>query len=205
MSYVSVFLAMGLMCVLLLCGTGCALPAIEGAKAGHVAMAGDYIEISPVATGALAQYRGYRVGELACQAVSVPEDTSEQDRPKVQEQIDHELKVAQEVVGLLPDRFDEYMVDDANLHLDITPVLVVSVRDVRVKQRTGLVGGLLPKAEVESTVTLTDAQTGDILGVATIYDHTTSRILGNARQLANFICRGTAKWINESRQAHGDQ
>ena len=56
MSYVSVFLAVGLMCILLLCATGCALPAIEGAEAGHVAMAGDYDEITPVAAGALAQY-----------------------------------------------------------------------------------------------------------------------------------------------------
>ena len=201
----SVFLAAGLMSSVLMCVGGCALPAIEGAKAAHVAMAGEYKEITPVAEGAIAKYKGYSVGELSSKVATIPEDTSEEDRAEAQERLDQELKIAQEVVALLPDRFNEYMVDDANLHLDAVPALVVSVRDIIVKKRQGLVGGLLPQVEVESTVTLTDAQTGEILGVATVYDHTSSRVLGSARQLANFICRGTASWINERSQLPTDK
>jgi len=174
--------------------------AIEGVKGGHVAMAGDYKETTPVAEGALAKYKGYRVGACSHQIVTVPADTKEKDRAKVQEQIDHDTKVAREVVALLPDRYNEFMVDDAKLTLGARPTLVASVSDVRVKKRKGFVGVAVPKADVTSTVTLSDGATGKVLGVAMVYDHTSSRLFGNPRQLANFICRGTAKWINESRK-----
>ena len=192
------------LCSVLVCVGGCVGAAIEGAKSGHVAMAGDYKEITPVAEGALAKYKGYRVGSCSHEIVTVPANTEEEDRAKVQEQIDHDTKVAKEVVALLPDRYNEYMVDDAELQLGAKPTLVASVSDVRVKQRKGVVGVAVPKAEVTSTVTLSDGETGKVLGVAMVYDHTSSRLLGNPRQLANFICRGTAKWINESRKPKED-
>ena len=61
--------------------------------------------------------------------------------------------------------------------------------------------GSLPRVAVEGVVTLADAQTGQTLGSAKLFGHTSSLILGTPRQLANFICRGTAKWVNESRAA----
>jgi len=192
------------LCSVLLCVGGCFAVAIEGVKGGHVATAGDYKEITPVAEGALAKYKGYRVGACSYMTLTVPADTKEKDRAKVQEQIDHDTKVVKEVVALLPDRYNEFMVDDAKLALGAKPTLVASVKDVRVKQRKGVVGAALPKAEVTSTVTLSDGETGKVLGVATVYDHTSSRLLGKPRQLANFICRGTAKWINESRKPKKD-
>lgn len=188
------------LCSVLLCVGGCVGAAIEGVKGGHVAMAGAYKETTPVAEGALAKYKGYKVGTCSIKILTVPADTKEKDRTKVQEQIDHDTKVANKVMALLPDRFNEYMVDDAKLHLGAAPALVASVKDVRVKQRKGAIGVAIPKSDVTSTVTLSDAKTGKVLGVATVYDHTSSRIHGNPRQLANFICRGTAKWINESRK-----
>lgn len=204
MSNKSMVLAALPMCCILLCVGGCVGAAIEGVKGGHVAMAGEYKEITPVPEGALATYKGYKMGACSCMTLTVPADTKEKDRAKVQEQIQHDMKVATEVVALLPGRFDEYMVDDAEIHLGVTPALVVSVKDVRVKQRKGAVGVAMPNAEITATVTLSDAQTGNVLGVATVYDHTSSRILGNPRQLANFIGRGTAKWINESRETEDD-
>ena len=201
MSHKSTYLAGALICGLMLLVAGCAMPAIEGLKAGHVASAGDYEETTPAARQALTKYKGYKLGKLSWQPVSVPADTEEDDLEDAQEQVDHELKVAKEVVALLPDRFAEYMVDDAGLQLNAKPAIVVSVVDVRVKQRTGFVGVAMPKAEVEAIVTLTDAETGEVIGTAKVSDHTTSRVLGDGRQMANFICRGTAKWIRENCEA----
>ena len=193
------FVVVGLMGGSLLCAAGCLLPAIEGAKAAHVALEGKYTEIIPAAKGTLSTYKGYKVGACSSKTVALPADTKESDKPKAQEQIDAEVKYAQEVAVMLPERFSEYLVDDAKLQPGATPTLVVTVKDVRVTQRHGIIGVALPQVDVESTVTFTDAQTGKVLGVASVYGHTSSRVLGNARQLANFIGRGTAKWINENR------
>ena len=89
--------------------------------------------------------------------------------------------------------------DNAKLHLNAKPALVISARDIRINLRSGVASVALPKYWIKSVVTLTDAKTGKVLGVAKVYGRTSSRILGNPRQLANFISRGTAKWINHSR------
>lgn len=196
-----VLLVVGLMGGSLLCAAGCLLPAIEGAKAGHVALEGKYKETTPVAKGALATYAGYTVGTCSIKPVTMPADTKEADKPKIQKQIDGEVKLAKGAVAVLPERFNEYLVTDASLRLGATPTITIAVRDVRVIQRQGAIGTVFPNVEVESTVTLADAKTGKVLGVATVFGHTSSRVLGTARQLANFIGRGTAKWISESRAA----
>jgi len=188
-------LAVGLMGGLVLCAAGCLLAGVEGAKAAHVAIEGVYEEATPVAAGALAQYKGYRMGACLKKNLTVPADTKEADKPKAQEQIDSEMQRAQEVVAVLPERFSEYMVNDAKLQPGATPTLLITVRDVHVTQRTGVLGVLLPNVQVTSVVTLADAQTGQVLGVANVSGHTSSRVLGSARQLANFIGRGTGKWI----------
>ena len=204
MSHKTGLLAAVAICGLMLLIAGCALPAIEGLKAGYVGSAGDYEETTPAAQRAMVKYKGYKLGKLSWQPVSVPADTEPDDMEEAQEQVDHELKVAKEVVGLLPERFAEYMVDDAGLQLNAKPAVVVSVVDLRVKQRTGFAGVALPKAEVEAIVTLTDGETGKVVGAAKVFDHTTSRVLGDARQMANFICRGTAKWIHENCEVEDD-
>ena len=204
MSHKTGSLAAVAVCGLMLLTTGCALPAIEGLKAGHVGSAGDYEETTPAAQRAMVKYKGYKLAKLSWQPVTIPPDTEEDDLEEAREQADHELKVAKEVVGLLPERFAEYMVDDAGLQLNAKPAIVVSVVDLRVKQRTGFVGVAMPKAEVEAIVTLTDGQTGEVIGAAKVFDHTTSRVLGDARQMANFICRGTAKWIRENCEVEDD-
>ena len=202
MSRKSVLLAAGL---IFLYTAGCVLPVVEGIKAAHLVLEGDFDEITPVAQGALEKYKGYKVGTLSWEAVTLPEDTKEADKPKAQEHLDRELKFAQEAVAILPDRFGEYIVDNAELHLNVTPCLVISVRDLRVQLRKGFMSVALPKAWVESIVTLTDAQTGNVLGEAKVYGRTSSRILGTPRHLANFVSRGTAKWINKVRLATADE
>ena len=191
--------AFGLGGVLLLSSVGCALPVIEGAKAAHVATEGVYEEITPIAAGVLAKYKGYKVGECSRKAVLVPLDTKPADKAEIQKQIDEEIQMAEEVVAILPERMNEYAVDDAMLQLNATPALVVSVRDVRVTKKHGAMATAFPRVAIESKVTLTDGATGRVLGVATVSGHTSSLVLGDARQLANFICRGAALWIHESR------
>jgi len=200
MSHKSTFLAVVLMGGLLTCAGGCLLPFVEGAKAGHVAMEGDYEMIVPLAPGALNKYKGYRMGPCSWMKAALPEDTADDKRAEAQKQLDDELKIAREIVAILPDRYDEYMVDDAKIHLGATPALSISVRDVRVTKRHGLVSVALPKVEVTAVVTLSDALTGQALASANVSGHTSSLVLGTPRQLANFLGRGTAKWINEKRQ-----
>ena len=174
---------------LVVCGAGCLLPVIEGAKAAHVAVEGEYDEITPVAAGVLAKYKGYKVGSAGC--VVLTADASDENK--------EDAEFAQKVAAVVPERFDEYMVNDAKLQAGAAPALLVTVRDIKVIQRHGVIGTALPQAEVVSVVTLADAGSGKMLGVAKVYGHTSSRVLRNPRQLANFICRGTAKWISEKR------
>ncbi len=169
MSLNRVWLATIAICVVQVCVAGCAAVAIEGAKGAHVASAGDYTEIRGVAEGALAKYKGYKVGTLSIKIVTVPEDTKEKDRLKVQEHINKEMEIAKEVVALLPERFSEFMVDDAGIHLGVAPALVASVADVRVTKRKGAAGVLLPKAEIEALVTLTDARTNEFAPLSQRY------------------------------------
>ena len=189
------FLAVGLMGGLVLCAAGCFMFGVEGVKGAVLADAGDYGETTPVAAGTLAQYKGYRMGACLKKNLTVPADTKEADKPKAQEQIDSEMQRAQEVVAVLPERFGEYMVNDAKLQPGATPTQLITVRDVHVTQRTGILGVVLPNVQVTSVVTFADAQTGQVLGVANVSGHTSSRVLGSERQLANFIGRGTGKWI----------
>jgi len=195
-----IILAASLMCVLLMYTGGCALPFIEGGKVVHLIMEGDYDQITRITDRAeLAKYKGYQVGQLTWKAIAIPDDTKEADRPKAIAHLQRELRFARDAVSILPDRFAEYLVDNAKLRLGAKPALIVSVRDLRVTLRKGIMSVALPKAWVESIVTLADAKTGKVIGVAKVYGRTSSRILGNSRHLANFISRGTAKWITQVR------
>jgi len=199
------FLAAGLVCGLVVYAAGCALPVIEGVKAVHSVLEGEYETITPLAREALVKYKGYQVGTLVYRPVTLPEDTKEENRAQAQKDLNREIEFAQGVVAILPDRFNEYLVDNAGLRLNTQPALTVSVRDIRVTLRKGFMSVALPKAWVESIVTLSDAKTGAALGEAKVYGSTTSRILGSPRHLGNFISRGTAKWITETREPPGEK
>lgn len=199
MSHGRLALAVCLLGVLVLTAVGCFLPIVEGVKAADVALEGEFDEIDPVAPGALDAYTGYTVGTCTWKPRSVPADTKPEDRKEIQRQIDEELDLAKKIVALLPSRYEEYMVDDAELTPGASPTLLISVADVWVDKRHGVVSVALPKCYVESIVTLADAATGKVLGTAKVHGDTSSRVLTTPRQLTNFICRGTGKWINAKR------
>jgi len=182
----------GVLCGLIAMVGGCLLVPLEGGKALLVAGAGDYDEAMPLEPFVMSKYNGYRMGKRAV--------ASGRELVPLEENQEYDIDKAYKVVEILPDRVDEYMADDAKLLLGESPIVMVTIEEVMVIKRIGAGGVVLPKVEVSARVTLSDGANGTILGVAQVSGATGSRILADARQMANIIGRGTAKWINDNQK-----
>jgi len=155
---------------------GCVTAAVESAKVGMLAFENDYDAAKPLDPKVMAKYKGYKLG-----AISAESDER-----------------SQEAGQKLPERFVVFMEDDTHLVPGASPAVLISVKNIKVTKREGVVGVALPKIDVIAEVTLTDADKGTLLGTATVSGKTGSRTVGNPMQMASIIARATAKWIADN-------